>query len=1017
MKKIFIFIIVCLSLGTQAQNTYYWYKNNQITLNVVSDEIFILVNEATDTTIVKNQLINKGWNVNKFQETNIVSVPLKSTSIPINYWTTAESVTNSSDLSGVDYDYYAPSYMTTDNSVIGVSHLFYVKLNSIKDFETLEKIADDNGVHILGHNRYMPLWYTLACDNSSEGNALQMANLFHETGKFSASSPDFINAVKLTCVNDNLFNNQWGLNNTGQNGGEIGIDINYCDAKSITQGSSDIVVAVVDEGVQLNHPDLNNMYHLSYDARYDTTPSVLCGPHGTRCAGIIGASANNNIHIAGIAPNSPIMSISNDIEGGVNVLEKLGNSILFATINGASIINNSWVSTPDNFIANMIENAIINGRNGKGCVVLASAGNFNNEMISFPANLDNVIAVGAISPCGERKSIDSCDEETWGSNFGTELSVVAPGVLIPTTNYASSYVNDFKGTSSACPHVAGVAALMLSVNPNLTHSEVKEIIETTAQKIRTDLYTYSIDDDHPNGSWNIQMGYGLVDAYAAVLKAKEMDLYVKDIASDNGSVPVVTDNMWNSPDIWIEDLLGNRVENPHGNTEYKVCVRIRNAKNFASTGTEKLFLNWAKAGVDLRWNKSWIGDTYFYYGNDSVPQGGVIGLANGITIPSIPANDSIDIKVTWFVPRAEDYTDYTEFQDENDDELWHFCLAARIHDGETIPNENTNNTSMGYFVVNSNNVAWKNLSVLHSAQNSAIVSVSNPHNATAIFRLEYNSFTNSGNEPLSKFADVYLTLDENLYDIWAANKYQGSGFRLAGNNRILLTGQKAVLAGISLPPNTIYTFKTEVQFYAQSVSEDPNFEFDIAQYGYDSNNLPELIGGESYLAIRNLDRSFEAEALQDATIFVNDPVTFTATPISENASYTWYDQSGNIVGTGLTLTVTPSYTQNYTLEVIADADGYKDTDVVRATVKTGLIVSLSPNPTSDKVVATYRLASNINNGQIRVVNTLGVLVYSTNVSSSQTETVLTVQNLTAGQYTVQLVSGNTILDSKSLIVQ
>ncbi len=97
---------------------------------------------------------------------------------------------------------------------------------------------------------------------------------------------------------------------------------------------------------------------------------------------------------------------------------------------------------------------------------------------------------------------------------------MAPGTNIYTTTINNSYTSSFGGTSAACPHVAGIAALILSVNPDLTAKQVRDIIEQTAQKVRTDVYTYSNDGVHNNGLWNNEMGYGLVDAYAAVMKAK-----------------------------------------------------------------------------------------------------------------------------------------------------------------------------------------------------------------------------------------------------------------------------------------------------------------------------------------------------------------------------------------------------------------------------------------------------------------------------------------------------------------
>lgn len=167
-------------------------------------------------------------------------------------------------------------------------------------------------------------------------------------------------------------------------------------------------------------------------------------------------------------------------------------------------------------------------------MVVFAAGN-NNSSIIYPANSnDDLLVVGAMSPCGERKRSSanssqlnpgvspdpngvSCDNEGWwGSNFGFELDIVAPGVLIPTTdlmgsngfNTASGSAGDYKvnfnGTSSAAPHVAAVAALILSENPSLTRQEVVDIIESSAQKVGS--VTYGANTSRSNGNWNIDMG-------------------------------------------------------------------------------------------------------------------------------------------------------------------------------------------------------------------------------------------------------------------------------------------------------------------------------------------------------------------------------------------------------------------------------------------------------------------------------------------------------------------------------
>jgi hypothetical protein len=401
----------------------------------------------------------------------------------------------------------------------------------VDDINVLESFASENNVEILGNNKFMPLWYTLACTKSSAGNALKMANLFYESGKFSAAEPDLMVDDLPQCVDDEYFSDQWNLDNTGQNGGTSGIDIQFCDARGITSGCNDIIVAIVDHGIELDHPDLPNMFSLSYDTESGTQPSQVLGSHGTACAGIIGASADNGDGIAGIASNCRLMSVSNSMVGTPNSRQRRGDGINWAWHNGADVISNSWGSTLQyEIIDDAIDSALTQGRNGLGCVVLFAAGNDNVNAVEYPANSNSdIIAVGAMSPCGQRKSPSSCDGENWGSNYGSTLDVVAPGIFIPTTDIQDTagynddsgtdgnYYLTFNGTSAATPHVAGVAALILSINPDLTQDEVRDIIESTCTKVGS--YSYTTTSGRNNGTWNNQTGYGLLNAYAAVLKA------------------------------------------------------------------------------------------------------------------------------------------------------------------------------------------------------------------------------------------------------------------------------------------------------------------------------------------------------------------------------------------------------------------------------------------------------------------------------------------------------------------
>ncbi|MDR1345891.1 MAG: S8 family peptidase [Bacteroidales bacterium] len=309
-----------------------------------------------------------------------------------------------------------------------------------------------------------------------------------------------------------------------------------------------VKVAVVDQGIQLNHPDLAaNIYPYSYDCQTGTSPSNVYGYHGSHVAGTVAAVGNNNLQVVGVAYGSQLMSVSNSLlVRQPNVSEKLADGINWAWQNGADIINNSWGASVnsgepyDSLQSIMLEDAISDalylGRNGKGTIVVFASGNDYENQVTYPAcYMPYLTVVGAIQQNGERAIF---------SNYGKKLDVVAPGVDILSTNEYSGTMT-MSGTSMAAPHVAGVAALILSVNPNLTRLQVNNIIEVTAQKIRPDLYRYDDGDpyNYPNGPWDSLVGYGLVNAYEAVLLAN-----CWDPGYDIVSTTTITNNTtWNTP--------------------------------------------------------------------------------------------------------------------------------------------------------------------------------------------------------------------------------------------------------------------------------------------------------------------------------------------------------------------------------------------------------------------------------------------------------------------------------------
>lgn len=549
-----LFVFSCL-LAQGQPTTFYYYQGEKFYLEIDYTRISIVSEGEISLDVIENRVIIPDFNIRNQQKSfttqNIISLDKQKTEIftteidflnkidTEEYFSIIQGLQNQESIVKV-----SPTYTFMDNK-LGISNNFYVKLFRTDDAKILYDMAKNYSIQVLGYNEFMPLWFTLSCTKETSYNAIEAANIFFESGLFESSEPEFL-YHDLLISNDPYFSSQWGLKNTGQYDGTPGIDINVEAAWNITTGSSTIRVAVFDHGFEMNHPDLqNNVFGTGYDATTGTSPAWVRGDHGTACAGIVGAQQNNSIGVSGVSPSIRLMSIS------INLLfsdtpQQLANGFNWAWQNGADVISNSWGGyNPSTIIDDAITNTLTNGRNNKGTVVVFAAGNENNTNIRYPGNSNpDILVVGAISPCGERKSFTSCDGETvWGSCYGTQLDVVAPGVLVPTTdrqgtqgynpnipihiwNGGTKINNDFantdytvwfNGTSSACPHVAGIAALVLSVNPSLTVQEVNNIIESTAQKEGG--YNYQPTPGRPNGTWNEQMGYGLVDAFAAVQAA------------------------------------------------------------------------------------------------------------------------------------------------------------------------------------------------------------------------------------------------------------------------------------------------------------------------------------------------------------------------------------------------------------------------------------------------------------------------------------------------------------------
>lgn len=295
--------------------------------------------------------------------------------------------------------------------------------------------------------------------------------------------------------------------------------IGVSKAWNITRGSKDVLVAVLDEGVDTRHPALKAAVVAERDFIGTNGNSAMPDgddAHGTACAGII---VSRSAKARGIAPRCGLIAAriakGDGQDGWVFEDWATADAIDWCWREGAAILSNSWGGgPPSDAISRAMGRARTQGRNGKGSLVVIAAGNAQ-EPIDFPGNLPGYVTVGASNPADERKTLNSSDgEDWWGSNFGPTISLLAPGVFIHTTDIAGQsgydegdFTKTFNGTSSATPHVAGAAALMLSANPQLSVGELRTLLQSTAKPLQG------------QSGFDEERGFGRLDVAAAVRAA------------------------------------------------------------------------------------------------------------------------------------------------------------------------------------------------------------------------------------------------------------------------------------------------------------------------------------------------------------------------------------------------------------------------------------------------------------------------------------------------------------------
>jgi len=339
------------------------------------------------------------------------------------------------------------------------------------------------------------------------------------------AEPNYIAHTTETIPDDFYFIQQWALNNTGQLGGTVDADIDAPEAWDIETGDPNIIIAVVDTGVDWDHPDLadniwintgeidgnevdddgngyvddvrgwdfvsvssGSVYPGEDPGPRDNDPMDFYG-HGTHCSGIIGAVTNNSEGIAGVCWDCQVMAVRGGYKStsgkGSLIHSDIAAAITYASDNGANIINMSFSGPGSRTLKDAIDYAY-----SAGVTLIASAGNDYGKYLNYPSGYNTVLAISAF---------DHNDNKAYFTTYGHWIDVAAPGVSIYSTYFDDTYAT-FSGTSMAAPHVCGVAGLILSNNPAFSNEEVRQVLRVSA-------------DDVSTLGWDEESGYGRINAY------------------------------------------------------------------------------------------------------------------------------------------------------------------------------------------------------------------------------------------------------------------------------------------------------------------------------------------------------------------------------------------------------------------------------------------------------------------------------------------------------------------------
>ena len=482
------------------------------------------------------------------------------------------------------------------------------------------------------------------------------------------------------------------------------------------------------------------------------------------------------------------------------------------------------------------------------------------------------------------------------------------------------------------------------------------------------------------------------------------DLFTINSSEDVGLEPDnFTNVIWESPDIWVRnqpDCFTNQthqdLEYVDDNTPVYVYVKIRNRGCETSGGNDNLELYWAKGGLNQDWEDVWKG---FSNPSNGLDIGNPVGTQ---TIPSVDSGQETILEFEWQPLNP------TTYSDAGFNKPWMFCFLSRIDSAED-PMAFTEVTNAGTNTRNNNNIAYKNTTVLDISGNSDIGSIiAGNFNPDQTIVSDITFYTIEDNAIWDE-SEIRVTLDESLWEAWQNSGGESTDVRILNSTtrEIYLVGNNSSLENITFESNEWGILTPRINFLIREVTGQ-SYTLNVSQNISQTN---EILGGFTYHINRNSSRQyFQAEASLSEN---NQITTLEADSINENATYNWYDENGDYISSGTTLIINNSSEKEFKLEIIAEIDGHKDYETLTAKENRS-ILSLTPNPTIHMLTIDYNIGS-ANSAFIQITNVNTGLQNNYLLNLNSNSKLIDFTNQPSGQYVVNLVTDNAIVDTKNLI--